>query len=68
MGHIILEINCSMGVDSNSIEVNYLITDSLSPYKVILRRPLIKFLGEIISTKYLVLKYPPSSEKFGMII
>lgn len=49
------------------IEVNYLIVVSLSPYNIIMGRPTINVLGEIISTWYLVLKYPLPNEKIGMV-
>lgn len=44
-------MTCGVGVDSKEIEVNYLIVDTLSPYNIILGRPIANSLGAIISTK-----------------
>ena len=56
-GHIVLEITYNMGSDSKMTEVNYLIIDASSTYDIILGRPTINVLGEIISTWYLALKH-----------
>lgn len=57
MGHITLETTCGKGLDAKVIDVGYLITDTLSPYNLILGWPTINALGEIISTMYQTLKY-----------
>lgn len=57
-GHIVLETTYNMGSDSKMTEVNYLIIDASSTYNIILGRPIINVLGEILSTRYLILKYP----------
>lgn len=57
-GHITLEKTCNVGSDSKEVEVNYLIIDALSPYNIILGRPTTNSFRAIISTEYLVLKYP----------
>lgn len=56
-----------MGVDFKAIRVNYLMMDTLLPYKVILGRPTIKFLGMIISIQDLILKYLLPSGRFEMV-
>lgn len=56
MGNITLEMTCSTRANAKVIKINYLVVDALSPYNVILGRPAINFLGEIISIRYLVLK------------
>lgn len=49
------------------IDVNYLIVDTLSPYNIILERPTINALGEVISSLYVVLKYPLPRGRVGKI-
>lgn len=46
------------GTNTTAIDVSYLIMDSILPYNIILGRLAINVIGEIISTLYLVLKYP----------
>lgn len=47
--HVTLEATCCKGVDTNAIEVIYLIMESASSYNIILDRPSINALGAIIS-------------------
>lgn len=58
MIHVTLETTCGEAADAKEIDANYLIVDALSLYKIIIGRLDINTLGEIISTIYIVLKYP----------
>lgn len=62
-----LETMCEEGVDAKEIEVCYLLMDVVFPYNIILDRPTINVLGAIISTLYLVMKYPLPDGRVGMI-
>lgn len=53
-----LKTTCGEGEDAKAMEVSYLVVDIMSPYNIILGYPAINALGEAISTRYLVLKYP----------
>lgn len=58
MGHVTLSTTCSEGVNAKTIDISYLIVDTMSPYKIILGRPTINALRAVMSTRYLTLKYP----------
>lgn len=58
MSCVTLETTCGQGHDVKTINVNYLILNTMSPYNIILRHPVINALGAIVSTRYLTLKYP----------
>lgn len=66
-GHMTLATTYGEGEDAKEVNVGYLIVDSLSPYNVILGRTNINALRAIISTQYLVLKYPFPGGKVGKI-
>lgn len=55
--HITLETTSGEGTYTKEIEFSYLIVNAMSPYNIILGRPTINELREVISTEYLVLKY-----------
>lgn len=58
MGHIILDKTCGEGAKTKTIDVNFLIMNALSPYNIILGRPAINALEEVVSTLYVILNYP----------
>lgn len=62
-----LETRCDKGEDSEAIEVNYLIVDAVLPYNIILGFSNINALKVVISSWYLVLKYPLPSRLVGTI-
>lgn len=66
-GIITLKITSDSIADSNVIEVNYLMADALSTYNVILCQPTINSLEVIISTQYMVLKYPLPNRRVGTV-
>lgn len=53
-GHLTLETTCGEGADSKTIDDNYLIVDVVSPCTIIIGRPSINALREVISTQYLI--------------
>lgn len=50
MGHVTLETTSGEGVDAKTIDVSYLIMDALSPYNIILGRPVTNVLKMVICT------------------
>lgn len=66
-GIITLKITIGSIVDSNVIEVNYLMADALSTYNVILCQPTINSLEVIISTQHMVLKYLLPNRRVGTV-
>lgn len=56
-GYVTLEISYGEGTNGKEFEVNYLIVDAFSPYNIILVRLAINSFEDVISTKYLVLKF-----------
>lgn len=57
-GHVTLETTCGKGAGAKEIGVNHLIEDTLSPYYIILRKPSINVLEEVVSTMSMVINYP----------
>lgn len=57
MGHTTLETMRGEGENVKTININSLIVDALSTYIIILGRPNINALGEVVCTLYLTLKY-----------
>lgn len=55
---VTLETTRGKVVDAKEIDVIYLIVDALLPYKFTLRRPIINALEAVVSTLYIVIKYP----------
>lgn len=58
---------CGDGVNAKEIGFNYLIVHVVSPYNITLGPTTINALGMVISTIYLVLKYPFPKGKIGII-
>lgn len=58
MGHVALETTCGKGEDANVIDFSYLNVDALSPNNIFLGRLTLNALEAIISSMYLILKYP----------
>lgn len=56
-GYITLKIMVDSWVNAITIKVKYLVVYTTSPYKVILGKPTLNLLGEILSTLHLSLKY-----------
>lgn len=56
--YVALEITCGEVTNATTIEVSYIIVDALLRYNIILGRPFMNVLGAVISTMYLVVKYP----------
>lgn len=50
-----------------TIDVSYLTLDATSPYNIIMGHTTINARGEIISSKYLTLKYPFLDGRVGII-
>ena len=67
MGYVTLKTTCSEGANAKTIDTNYLIVDTLSPYNIILGRLVINTLGTVMSTRYLTLKYPFIYGRVGTI-
>lgn len=58
MGHVTLSTTCIERANAKTIDISYLIVDTMSPYKIILGSPTINALRAVVSTRYLTLKYP----------
>lgn len=67
MGYVTLKNTCSEGADANTIDVEYLIIDTVSPYNIILGCLTINALWEVISKWYLTLKYLLLDGRLGTI-
>lgn len=58
MGHGTLETTCDEVAYTKEINIINLIVDVMPPYNIILGRSFMNALKAVISTQYLVLKYP----------
>lgn len=52
---------------TKTIEVKHLVMDTLSPYNIILGRPDINLLDEVLSALHLSLKYSLPDEQVGSV-
>lgn len=57
-GPLNIDTTFGRGSDTKVIEVSYLIVNVMLPYNIILGQLVSIMLEEVISTRYLVLKYP----------
>lgn len=57
-GYITLKTTFGHGSQAKTIRVRYLVVNSPSSYNIIIGRPAFNLLGGVLSTKFLVMKYP----------
>lgn len=67
MGYVSLISTCGEGAYAKTINVIYLIMDTMSPYNIIMGRLIINAIRAVISTQYLNLKYPLIDGRVGTI-
>lgn len=68
MVHVTLRTIFGEGEDVGTVEVSYIIVDVISPYNIIIGRPIINALGVVTSTMYLILKYQIPSRRVETVI
>lgn len=67
MGYVTLKTTHDEEANAKTIDIGYLIVDTMSPYNIIIGVPDINALRAVVSTRYLTLKYPLLDGHVGTI-
>jgi len=66
-GYIALKTIFGEGKQANVIKIRYLVVNAPNSYNIVIRRPSFNQLGALVSTKFLVMKYPLDDDGVGTI-
>jgi len=66
-GYITLKTIFKIGNEAKVIKIRYLVVNTPNSYNIIIGRPSFNQLGALLSTKFLVMKYPPDNGRVGTI-
>jgi len=66
-GYIILKTVFGTGKQAKAIKIRYLVVNAQNSYNIVIGRPSFNRLGALLSTKFLVMKYPLDDGGVGMI-
>ena len=66
-GYITLKTIFGTGKQAKTIKIRYLVVNAPNSYNIVIGRPSFNRLGALLSTKFLVMKYPLDDGGFGTI-